>query len=284
MTLRLILGTKRVLVRQFEPIWSWNEFVEGPRPLPFLFQGGRGCQCSPFIQSWLWIARGQSLHKLYGRWTVNNLTLQCSYWSSFFATLFRNFSSHVNVRRKIFVFSFIWESWVQILLLIQGVTQKFYKLNMYCFAQKVLFLFVRKISQGFQFFLQVSTWHSEVVELARSKYPNCWILSTLAYFIPVLTLASSSKFAYTQLNRCYWTLHRYGASHQCVLPKPNQSVNKKYRKTACFPSKQWFFRWKGVLPRTSFNFLETGFLLPWKRSFRWEPRAFWSLRTPKKTF
>ena len=42
MTLRLILGRKRVLVSQFEPIWSWNKFVEGPRPLPFLFQGGKG--------------------------------------------------------------------------------------------------------------------------------------------------------------------------------------------------------------------------------------------------
>ena len=45
-TLRLILGTKRVPVKQFESIWSWNEFVESPRPLPFLFQGEKGCQCS----------------------------------------------------------------------------------------------------------------------------------------------------------------------------------------------------------------------------------------------
>ena len=126
---------------------------------------------------------------------------------------------------------------------------------MYCFDRNVLFLFLRKFFQGFQFSFR---FQSDTQFLPTSF--QCLLLRAVRSLLLIRSLTDATK-----------TLYKYGAAHQCVLPKPNRTVNKNsIRKQLAFLLNSGFFAEK--------KFIENIFYFPEHWNFTAVEKKF-SIRT-----
>ena len=122
--------------------------------------------------------------------------------------------------------------------------------SFFCFCLLYSFSPGKLTFQSFSSFSIMLKRIIHAMELTSSKCLDCRISSTYASW---LFLTSNLGFVFdTLLKSCYRTEYVYGATQQCVLPKPTRSIDKNIEK-CLFSFWTVIFRWKEVLLKTTFN-------------------------------